>query len=55
MDGVSGSVKFLKWQINAPAQDDFFQPPADLPRRPAEESYLYSLFTFWLNMALGPS
>jgi hypothetical protein len=51
--GTHGSVKFVAWQINAIAQDAQFQPPADLPRRQVDQSFLYTLFSTSLKFALG--
>ncbi len=51
--GVEGSVKFAEWKINAPAQDSLFQPPADLPRRKVDQSFLYTLFSTSLKFAMG--
>ncbi len=50
--GVEGSVKFAEWKINAPEQDSLFQPPADLPRRKVDQSFLYTLFSTSLRFAL---
>jgi len=51
--GVEGSVKFAEWKINAPEKDSLFQPPADLPRRKVDQSFLYTLFSTSLRFALG--
>ncbi len=49
---VEGKVKFLGWQINAVAQDAMFEPPAELPRRQVDQSFLYSLFSTSLKYVL---
>jgi hypothetical protein len=51
--GVEGSVKFADWKINAPEKDSLFQPPANLPRRKVDQSFLYTLFSTSLKFALG--
>jgi dienelactone hydrolase len=51
--GVEGSVKFAEWKINAPEKDSLFQPPADLPQRKVDQSFLYTLFSTSLRFALG--
>jgi dienelactone hydrolase len=52
--GVEGSIKFADWKINAVAQDALFQPPANLPQRKVDQSFLYTLFSTSLKFALGP-
>jgi dienelactone hydrolase len=39
------TIKFTDWQINSIAPDALFEPPADLPRRKVEQSFLYTLFS----------
>jgi dienelactone hydrolase len=51
--GAEGSIKFVDWKINTPAQDALFQPPANLPSRQVEQSFLYMLFSTSLKFALG--
>ncbi len=50
--GIKGSVKFVEWKLNAPAQDSLFQPPADLPSRKVDEGFLYTLFSTSLKYVL---
>jgi dienelactone hydrolase len=50
--GVEGSVKFAEWKINAREKDSLFQPPANLPRRKVDQSFLYTLFSTSLRFAL---
>ncbi len=53
ISGVEGNIKFHGWQINAAAGDALFQPPAELPRRKVDESFLYTLFATSLKYILG--
>ena len=50
--GASGKVKFLGWQINTPAVDALFAPPADLPRQAVEQADLHRVFSAAVTFAL---
>jgi dienelactone hydrolase len=52
LPGAEGNVKFIKWQINTPAQDAMFQPPDNIPHSKVEQSFLYSLFSTSLRFLL---
>jgi dienelactone hydrolase len=53
LPGVEGSMKFTEWKINAREQDALFQPPANLPQRKVDQSFLYTLFSTSLRFAIG--
>jgi isopenicillin-N N-acyltransferase like protein len=49
--GTKGMLRIARWQTNAPAADDLFEPPAEWTRQEVLRTDLYRMFSAVLNFA----